>query len=111
MRIDGIPVVDGHMPIPVGAIEPLDHGYTEAGSIIIKWVLLRKGERVLQHIHPHSHATLVIDGEVEVIRDGKAAGRFGPMKAIDVPAGVKHELVALTPARVACVHCAACFEE
>lgn len=104
MKIDGIPVIDPEMPIPVDAVEPLEQGFAEAGGIKIKWVTLRKGERVLQHIHPHAHATFVLDGVVELTVDGKDAGLFFAMEAIDVKAGAKHEILATTPAKIACIH-------
>jgi quercetin dioxygenase-like cupin family protein len=103
---DGIPVVDGDAPIPVGAIEVSDddHGLTGAGGYVIKWLRLKPGEMCLQHVHPHAHCTLVLDGEVEVMQDYEVIGRFGPMQAVNIAAGKPHQIRAITPARFACIH-------
>ena len=106
MMKDGIPVVDGDAPIPVGAIDLPDdaHGVTEAGGYVIKWLRLKPGEMCLQHIHPHAHCTLVIDGVVEVMQDYRVIGQFGPMQAVHIDADAPHQIRAITAARFACIH-------
>lgn len=106
MLKDGIPIVDGDAPIPVGAIYIADddHGVTAAGGYVIKWLRLKAGEMCLQHIHPHAHCTLILDGLVEVMQDYRVIGQFGPMQAVNIDADVAHQIRAITPARFACIH-------
>lgn len=103
--INGIPIIEGAVPIPTsGVVEPMAQGFTEAGGYKIKWVDLRKGERVLQHVHPHAHITLVMSGTIALYIGDNLKGLFYEMEAIEVPAGAAHELLANTDARIACIH-------
>lgn len=105
-RIDGIPIIDGNTPIPTGmlAVDAEDSGVTQAAGYVIKWLKLRAGEMCLQHVHPHAHCTLVLDGRVEVMQDYRVIGEFGPMQAVNIEAGEPHQIRAITPARFACIH-------
>lgn len=105
-HIDGIPVVSGNMPIPVGHYQPADddHGVSTAGGYVVKWLRLKAGEMCLQHVHPHAHATLIVSGRVEVMQDSRPMGHYGAMQLVHIEAGHPHQIRAITDAVFACIH-------
>lgn len=105
-KVDGIPVIDGDVPIPVDMTEVTDYrqGVSAAGGYVVKWIELKAGQMCMQHVHPHAHATFVYRGLVEVRVDGVAIAQCAAGGLLEIPAGKNHAIVALTDAAWACIH-------
>ncbi len=106
MHKDGIPVIDGDLPVPTWAMpgDASEQGMTEAGGYVIKWFRLPAGSMIGQHVHPHAHCHFVMSGDVSVFRDGECVGRHGPMTAVEIASGHPHQIYAHADAVVACIH-------
>jgi hypothetical protein len=106
-HVEGMPVVwqqiDTDAPDP--SIE-YDTGVVRAGPYVMKWIKLHEtGHSVVQHVHPHDHATIVTRGSVSVFVDGKALGAYQEGEAIMIEANKRHMIVALEPgATFWCIH-------
>lgn len=68
-------------------------------------VLPKRGMRVPQHAHDHSHATYVGQGAAALYAGGVLVGVYAAGRAVPVTAGQVHEFEALEDnTRLACVH-------
>lgn len=68
-------------------------------------VLPNAGDKGIQHVHDHDHATYIGSGAVRLYVDGAAVGEFPAGRAVAVIAGHAHEFEALAAnTRLTCVH-------
>jgi quercetin dioxygenase-like cupin family protein len=72
----------------------------EAAGIYFKRMVLKPGHKVFQHAHKADHALLLTVGKVEVSYDCGTTESYTTRRtapnAIDIPAGVRHEIKPLT---------------
>lgn len=69
----------------------------------IKLTTFRAGERIPMHEHVHSHQSLLCKGWADVIVDGVSRTIRGPA-VVDIVAGKRHEVHALSDIAWACIH-------
>jgi len=83
---------------------PLDYvEFREVDDIWIRSYTLAKAKTVIsQHVHEHDHATIVSRGTVEAWQDGEILGQYTAPAVITIPAGKKHQFMALTDDVVLC---------
>ena len=84
--------------IPVDYVE-----FNEVDDIWIRSYTIEKAKSVIsQHVHEHDHATIVSRGTVQAWQDGEILGQFVAPAVITIPAGKKHQFMALTDDVVLC---------
>ena len=78
----------------------------EVNGLYFRSILIpKRGMRVPQHTHDHSHATYVGQGKAALYVGHVRAGIYEAGRAVPVSAGAVHEFEALEDnTRLACVH-------
>lgn len=75
----------------------------EIGGTIIKVMDLKKGDQVVTHCHPYTHAHILGKGSVEIEVNGHTAVYTAPA-VIEIIAGQHHGITALEDSTGFCVH-------
>lgn len=74
-------------------------------GLYFRSIVVPRGIRVPQHVHPYDHATLVAQGAVSVEIEGSYAGVYSAGTAIEIKAHQRHEFVSLEDdTRLVCIH-------
>lgn len=78
------------------AMQDLTHPkHYAVGGVYVKELFLENvGDGVVSHSHHHDHLSLVARGKVRVTADGVVTD-YPERSAVNIKAGVKHEIVAL----------------
>ncbi len=74
-----------------------------SGGVYAKQTHIPAGVSLTQHVHSFDHLSILASGSVMVRADGWVESYTGPA-AIEIKAGVAHEVEALTDATWFCVH-------
>lgn len=82
-------------------ISRLFHHFSD--GVYVREMSLAAGAEVTTHEHKYDHFGILGSGEVTVELDGDLEHRRAPC-VIDIKAGVKHRIVALTDITWFCVH-------
>jgi quercetin dioxygenase-like cupin family protein len=76
-----------------------------AGIFCKLWAVPKRGTLLPQHVHQHSHISLIVQGEVRVWRDDECLGDFKAPAMIKIHAHAPHGFLALTDdVTIACIH-------
>jgi hypothetical protein len=77
--------------------------FAEVDDIWVRAYSVKKAQTVIgQHVHVHDHITLVSSGSVRVWQDDTEPTEFHAPAIITIPAGSRHEFMALTDDVVLC---------
>jgi len=77
--------------------------FAEVDDIWVRAYSVKKAHTVIgQHVHVHDHITLVSSGSVRVWQDDTGPTEFHAPAMITIPAGSRHEFMALTDDVVLC---------
>lgn len=86
------------------------HFHTNDGLLMV-WTSLKKGTFVPQHSHAYGHTSMLAQGSVRVIADGKELGVFSAPEAVWIRPRTKHLFEALEDNTIVlCVHREETFE-
>jgi quercetin dioxygenase-like cupin family protein len=81
-----------------------EDAYTfQSGNILIKQMILEKGQATVGHAHHYDHITMLAYGVVEVIQGDESLVYHAPA-GIEVKAHTHHALIAHTDVVAYCVH-------
>jgi quercetin dioxygenase-like cupin family protein len=69
----------------------------------IKETRIPQGVSLQQHVHPHSHQSILVVGEVYVTVGDRVKLHIAPA-VINVAAGIRHEVMAVKDSVWMCVH-------
>lgn len=85
--------------------QPVEY-IADVGGLYFRAILLKNvGDTVPQHLHDHSHVTLISSGAARLWVDGVHKGDYPAFQAIEIEANREHVFQALEPmTRLACVH-------
>lgn len=75
----------------------------EVGQFFVHFMSYKAGALLDTHEHLYPHMLLVASGQIRVRSAGRDVVLNGPC-AIDIPAGVAHDIEALSDSLAACVH-------
>ena len=81
----------------------VDIAHHFAAGVYAKETRIPAGVSLTQHVHPHSHLSILAWGSVLVYADGVERSYTAPA-CIEIAAGVAHEVRALTDVLWFCVH-------
>lgn len=73
------------------------------GQFFVHFMFYKAGARLDTHEHKYPHMLLITTGVVSVTAGGVKTDHAAPA-AVEIPAGVPHDLEALTDAVASCVH-------
>jgi quercetin dioxygenase-like cupin family protein len=76
-----------------------------AGIYCKLWSVSDRGTLLPQHVHEHSHISLIVQGEVRVWRGAECLGDFKAPAMIKIHAHEPHGFLTLTDdVTIACIH-------
>jgi quercetin dioxygenase-like cupin family protein len=82
-------------------VEGISHHFSD--GLYAKQMRLAAGFMATSHVHKYSHLSILAQGEVVVVADGKSEHYLAPA-CIEIKAGVTHEIHALKDVVWWCVH-------
>ena len=75
----------------------------EVGGVFIKVMDLKKGQQVVTHAHPYTHAHILGKGKILLEVDGRRSVYTAPA-VLEIVAGEHHGITALEDSTGFCVH-------